>query len=172
MATLFGFFSKKFDERVHSEIEPCGLDERVLVMVAKWAFFMPFLEKTVFFQNSFISKNAIKCQIMPFWHFLCTELIFYGIFSSWVLGNHGTYIGSTILYTKEEAAEHPDDCAREKTQTTNYFKDDILSPAVILSFLLWTAAKIYCQNKNMGHAATLEKDVFSVKKQSMEENFS
>ncbi len=56
-------------------------------MAAKWAFLMPVSGKMALFQNLFISKNAIKCQIKPFWHFLCTERNFYGIFSSCGLGN-------------------------------------------------------------------------------------
>ncbi len=36
MATLFGLFSKKFDERVHSNIEPCGLDGRVLILAVPY----------------------------------------------------------------------------------------------------------------------------------------
>ncbi len=48
----------------------------VACMVAKWAFLMSFSGKIVFFQNFFTSKNAIKCQIMLFWHFFALSEIF------------------------------------------------------------------------------------------------
>ncbi len=44
--------------------------------------FNAFFGKMALFQNFFISKHAVKCQTMLFWHFLCTERNFYGIFSS------------------------------------------------------------------------------------------